>query len=123
MIAPFNRAALYDRRVHTDMAVIVLNCRAQNPRIVGEISLRQRRHHAACAGFRNAQAHLVSDRHLVIDLSLLDKSLLPASRIHDDIGTEARRLKASLGIQLVKPVKTGRGHEMDNGAVEKGSGW
>ena len=97
-ITPLDRAVLDDRRIDADMTVIVLHRRAENPGILGQVSLWQRRHHGAGAGACHAQANLIADLQFPIDPSLFNESLPAARRIHNDVRTKARRLKSSMGI-------------------------
>src|SRR5918994_6496457 len=48
------------RGVYADIDLVVLGCRAQDARILGQISLRQRYHNASGAGAGDSQVHLVS---------------------------------------------------------------
>ncbi len=47
------------RGVYADIDLVVLGCRAQDARILGQISLGQCCHHAAGAGAGDNQLHLV----------------------------------------------------------------
>jgi hypothetical protein len=54
-IAAADGAAPHDRRIHPDIALIVLDRRAQYPTILRQLSLGQGSHHTAPAGARDAQ--------------------------------------------------------------------
>src|SRR4051812_17102167 len=51
--------------VYPDIDVVVLGCRAEDPRILGQVRLRQRCHHAPGAGTGYSQLHLIPDVHRV----------------------------------------------------------
>src|SRR5438132_11512667 len=68
---------LQHRGVDPDVSPVVLGCCTQDTRILREIGLRERRHHAAGTGTSDAQADGISDReHLPIQ-AFSAKSLSP----------------------------------------------
>jgi hypothetical protein len=93
------------RGVYADIDLVVLGCRAQDARILGQIPLSKRNHHAARTGTGDSQLHLVSDAHRPADPGILDEVLHAAGRFHDHIRPETTDLESALGIQLAKPVK------------------
>ena len=71
-------ATLQRRSIHANISVVVLGCRTQDPRIFGEIALRERRHHAPGARASDAQANSISNRDDLPDPSILRE--LPSRR-------------------------------------------
>jgi len=60
-ITPANLAALQHRGIDADPTLIVLDRRPQDARILREVTLGERCHHAAQAGASDAQANGVPD--------------------------------------------------------------
>jgi hypothetical protein len=112
-------AALHYRGVDPNVSLIMLGCCAQDADILGQIILRQRRHHAAGARTGNAQANGISDREHFSDPSVLDEVFLAVLGLHYNIGPESARLKAPWWIRLPEAVKRRGGQHMNDSRVEK----
>ena len=76
-ITAANRATPHDGSVNTDVDLIVLGRRAQNSRILGQISLEQGCHHATPARASDVQAHRRPDGERVAGPRILGKALFP----------------------------------------------
>src|SRR6266566_714333 len=112
-------ATLQHRGVHPDISSVVLSCSAQDTRILWEIALRQRRHHAAGAGTGNAQSKGIADRERLSDPSILHEILLGVRSLHNDVWAKAPDFETPLRIQCPQPIERGRGQQMHERTVEE----
>src|SRR6266849_2338472 len=95
-IAATDRAAPRYVGVHTDVDLVVLGRRAQDSRILREISLREGGHHATPARAGDVQAHRRPDGERVADPGILRKALLSGGELHHDVWTKPPDLEAAL---------------------------
>ena len=93
VVTTANRAALRDRRIHTDLDVIVLCRCAQNPWVSREVALRQSGHDASTARTSDVQTNLVADRKGLPDPGILNKSPFTSCWLYDDIWSKSANLK------------------------------
>jgi hypothetical protein len=92
-ITSANFAALHYGGVDPNVSLVMLGCCAQDADVLGQIVLRQRRHHAAGARTSDAQANGISDREHFSDPSVLDEVLLAVLGLDHNIGPESRASK------------------------------
>ena len=85
-IAPANLAALQHRGIDADPTLIVLDRRPQDARILGEVTLGERCHHAAQAGASDAQANGVPDGEHLADPGVFDEILFAVRGLENDVG-------------------------------------
>jgi hypothetical protein len=97
-ITTANLATLQHRSIHANISVVVLGCRTQDPRIFGEIALRERRHHAPGARTSDAQANSISNRDDLPDPSILRELLLAIRSLYHNVRTKPSDFEASLRI-------------------------
>src|SRR5262249_44041358 len=120
-ITAVDPANLQHRGVDPNISSVVLCCCSQDTYIFWEIGLRERRHHAAGARTGDAQANSIADRNRLPDPSILHKIFLAGIRLHDYVWTEPPNLEAPLWIKHSKPIDRGRGQQMHDGTIEKGT--
>src|SRR2546428_12865147 len=66
-ITTANGSTAHDRRVHTNVGPIVLDCRSQDTTVHRQISLGQRCHDTATASSSEVQPTLLADNQAMID--------------------------------------------------------
>lgn len=107
-VAAADGSATEHRGVHADVHRIVLGGGPEDPRIFGQVVLRQRDHHAAGAGFGDGQPDVAADRHGVPDPVVLGETPLFRPGRYDDVGAETPGLETSLRVQRPQMID-GRG--------------
>ena len=80
---------------------MVVCCRAQNSRVVGQITLCQGGHDAAARRCEDLQANFVADGDRMTDSLVLDETRFSLSRLHDDIRPESPFIEAAGRIMLL----------------------
>src|SRR2546429_8276660 len=75
-VAAADASATEHRGVHADIDRIVLGSGPEDPRIFGQVTLRQRDHHAARAGLGDGQPDVAADRYSVPDPVVLGEAPL-----------------------------------------------
>ena len=103
------------------MDLVVLGRSPQNTRITGQISLRQRRHHATGARACDTEANLIADGECMANPGVLNEALHAADGLHDDVWAKAAHLKSPWWIQFPQMVEGGRCQQMDGSTVEEGA--
>ena len=78
----------------------MLRSRSKDPRIFGQVPLRQRDHHAPRTGFGDRETNVVTDRDSVADPLVLDEALMFRRGRDNDVRPEAPDLEPSLGIEV-----------------------
>jgi hypothetical protein len=79
-VAAADASTTEHRGIHADIHRIVLGSRPEDPRILGQVALPQRDHHAAGAGFGDGQSNGVTDRCGVADPVVLHEAPTRRSR-------------------------------------------
>lgn len=118
-ITTTDRATLDHVGIDANVDLVMLGRRSQDPRIPREVSLWQRRHHAARARAGDAQANVVPKGERVADPVILDKGLPARGRLHHDVWTKPPDLEAPLRIEFPEPIDRARGQDMDDGTDRK----
>src|SRR3989304_67229 len=88
-------AAPVDNAVHSDVRLIVLRRRPQDPTILGKVALRECRHHASGAGGGDPEAHALTDRDGPADPRIFHEPRLPVAQPEDDVRPEPADLEAA----------------------------
>ena len=96
-ITTTNLAALQHRCVHSHVSAVMLGSRAEYPRVLGEISLGERCHHAARARTGDFQANGVPNCDHLSNPTILDESPFASRSLHHHIRSESPGLKAPWG--------------------------
>ena len=96
----------------------MLGGRAEYPYILGEITLRERCHHAARARTGDFQANGFSYCDHLSDPSVLDEGPFAFASLHH-VGSETAGFEAPLRIQFPQSVERSRSQHVDDGRVEK----
>jgi len=85
------------------MDIVVARRCAEDPAILRQISLRERRHDAARAVVRDLEHDLLADPKFSPDPLTLHELDVIVVGTHNDVGPEAPDLEAALRIQLTEP--------------------
>src|SRR6266516_2149560 len=88
-----NSPAMKHGGIDTNIDLIVLGRCPQNTGIMGQVCLRQRRHHTAGARACDTEANLIADGERVANPCVLNEVLHAAGGLHDDVGTELKRVR------------------------------
>ena len=118
-ITTANPATLQHRCIHAHVGAVMLGGRAEYPYILGEITLRERCHHAARARTGDFQANGFSNCDHLSDPSVLDEGPFAFGSLHHHVGSETPGLEAPLRIQFPQPVERSLSQQVDDGRVEK----
>src|SRR5439155_17597479 len=119
LITAMDRAAALYGGIDADVGLVVLSRRAQDARILGQVPLGDRGHHAAGAGSCDVQPNLVADVDRAANPVVLHEALFSRAELHHDVWTKAPHLEAPLRVQLPQAIERGRGQEVHDGTVEK----
>jgi hypothetical protein len=98
-------ATLQNRGVDPNVGFIVLGRCAQNPIVLGKITLRKRCHYAARTRASDGEAHSISDRKLFPDPGILHEFLLAIRSLHHDVWPKSSHLESALRIQVPQPIE------------------
>jgi len=96
-----NSPALKHGGIDTNIDLIVPGRCPQNTGIMGQVCLRQRRHHTAGARACDTEANLIADGERVANPGVLNEVLHAAGGLHDDVWAKAAHLARTALVDTV----------------------